>query len=299
VLWLKRHHDAIIDEAVELHEYGRKYQKEAYWSGFHVKERFETPDLDTCKDALEAGFSRCFQKPGRPAPEVRIRWFQRESTRSDSRACHLLISVQGDAELLREFTKDGPKRRPYHPEKVAAIVLDDKEGIVDVVTEGAGKTVREELVKACLDEFGSDFETAEKIAPRFVHLSGLSSRRFFPCSPEDGVNSVRLVGIRLVKGRNGFISFDARSADAEDAWSAWKNWFHLDSEGFGAAGVVGATLEFCFPDTKAPKGIRQRVLKLNRPSGLTARNWPDRHREIADRLLRRWGLLSDRPEDEA
>lgn len=295
VVWLKRNHCRIVDEAVELHEYGRKYQKEAYWDGFLITDRFDLSKLKEEKDALEAAFSTCFQKPGRPKPKVKVRWFKRTSTRSDSRALHVLISVQGDPKWLREFPDDGPKRRTYNPERVASLVLDDKEGTVDVVTEGGGKTLRQGLAEVCLKTLGADFERAVKLEPRYVYLESLSSRRALPHAPEDGVETVRLVGVRLVKGRNGFISFDARGADADDAWAAWKNWFHGETESFGAVGIIGATLEFSFPDTKAPKGIKRRELKLNKPSGLTVRNWPDTHRQIADMLLKRWGLLSDTP----
>lgn len=298
--WLYLHKPALFDSAVELLQFDRGMNKPAMWTGFQIDAAFKNASLDpknmTFLGELSASFSSKIVK----APLVRVLPFQRVSGRSDSRALMLTISVEGAPQSHRVFKKHGGGKRPvteyFTPERGAAVSIDDKARTIDIVSADLGAVLRKTIVKVVLKHLGIPDSRIVRLQPRWVMVESLASRRPLPVDPtQDGILKVRFVGARMSRGSGGVVTLDARDADAKDAWDAWASWGKSKPGSFGVVDMLGATMEFTFPDPSSPSGERIRSLRLNKPFGLTMQYWPKAHQEDAIRLLERLKLLKTEP----
>jgi hypothetical protein len=298
--WLYVRQPSLFEGAVELVRLDQGFNKPTIWSGFQIDSPFSgsksNPDDPTLKRALASYFATARL----PDPTIRIIALNRPSTRSDSRAVVLVISVEGASQAHRVFKGKKGNKVPttdfFSPEHRAAVVIDDKALTVDVVSSALRAAVRKKIAESVLEHLGVARPKLDRLKPRWVEVGPLADRFEFRFDPEkDGVLGVRLVGARLSRQSGGVVNLDARDCDAEDAWKAWASWARTNGDTFGAVKMLGATLEFTFPDAKSSCGERQRALRLYAPYGLATPHWPKPHQQTAQLLLKRWGLLMTGP----
>lgn len=298
--WLYLFKYELFAAAVELLEFDRGFNKPKMWSGFHIDAAFSNAALNVADPKFLAALSKLFASKRHPEPAIRVTPFVRSSGRSDSKAAILAISIEGALQQHRVFRAKKGKKLPvteyFNPERGAAVLLDDKAGTIDIVATELGAAIRKAVARIALQFLGVPKAKLDRLQPRWVNVEPLAKRFLFKPDPgRDGVIRVRLVGARMSRGAGGVVSLDARDSDSDDAWIAWQAWGRSKPDTFGNVKMLGATLEFVFPDKSSTTGERVRTLRLHQPFGLIMQNWPKAHREAAEKLLDRWGFSHTGP----
>jgi hypothetical protein len=205
----------------------------------------------------------------------------------------LMIYREGLADSYLEF-RDGlltrGQRRPVYE---LATTYEPATGVIEVVA--AGQESRDHLARLFTKIMLEQEVEAGRLPLRLYDLSSLLRPRAFPTDPEDGIESVKLVLLRVEpidrRGVRGTIEA-TRFAD-EDIYEAAK---HLLSE--------QALLDDCVVPTQAKLSItfhpelgarRGKVLTvtITMPNGCDLKNRTERERMIGEKYLRHWGLVRD------
>lgn len=293
VVWVHHHHPYVHNRALTLVEYDKRFQNDQFWSGFPMSDPFNVEDLDGRLERAKPALAKCFQSRGRPVPEIRLSQFRRASDRSDSKAIVCTIEVKGDRERVRTFGKTESEFLSYNPEWGATLVLDCKAQVIDVISSRGGKTLRTALVAKLAPFIDSSFNPADKLKARYVDLSHLQRRCRIPIEPDDGlVSEPVVVSATLVRGSLGVLRLDSRESSHADAWAEYGAWTGTSGHSFEGAKVIGVGITFSFNPVDGKAMPQTRFLKLSSPSGLTQRKWPSRHRDVAERVLTRFGILN-------
>ena len=108
----------------------------------------------------------------------------------------LIAYLEGLPATSTEFGDDGVVRRNVRPAVEVALVYAPDTGVIDVVAR-AGRQLREEVAKAFVEELFPLEAGIEPVRLRQVMLSSLARPHNFPVDPEDGIDSVRLMALRI------------------------------------------------------------------------------------------------------
>lgn len=293
VVWVRRYHPLVHDRALTLVEYDRRFQNDQFWNGFPMSDPFDVEDLYEKLERAKPALATCFQSRGRPVPKIRLGHFRRASDRSDSKAIVCTIEVKGDREQVRAFGDTETEFLSYNPEWGATLVLDCKAQVIDIISSQGGKTLRTGLVTQLAPFLGTSFNPERALKARYVDLSPLQRRCRIPIEPGDGLVAEPLfVSATLARGSLGLLRLDARDSSRADAWAEYGAWTGTSGHSFEGAKVIGAGITFSFNPAEGKTMPQTRFLKLSVPSGLTQRQWPSRHRDVAERILTRFGILN-------
>jgi len=153
--------------------------------------------------------------------------------------------------------------------------------------------LRTGLVTQLAPFLGTSFNPERALKARYVDLSPLQRRCRIPIEPGDGLVAEPLfVSATLARGSLGLLRLDARDSSRADAWAEYGAWTGTSGHSFEGAKVIGAGITFSFNPAEGKTTPQTRFLKLSVPSGLTQRQWPSRHRDVAERVLTRFGILN-------
>lgn len=295
-IWLRSNHPDVIAAAADLLEFDRRFQRDAYWNGFDIE---GVPDTDNLKRRLnedKARIAKCFGEPGRPPPDIRIEIFRRSAGRSHSEACVCTIAVEGALDKVSGFGREKTEFIVFHPEWMATIVIDEEQQRFDMVSERHGKTLRCSVLSVVADHLGVKFDSRKALKARFVDLSRLKRRCSLSVEPEDGLSGPPcLVAATIVRGNLGLLRLDSRASSTNDAWAEFGAYTSSEGNSFLGANVVSAGFEFEFRPRSGKGSPKRRFVHLTRPNGMTLRAWPQEHRDIADRVFRRNGIIGSKP----
>jgi hypothetical protein len=292
-VWAFLNHRDRFDSALNRANVSRRFQKPDYWNGYQASANLDSSVIKAKSARLRAELGRIFQKHDLSGAGIRIEISTYPALRGDGESRRFDILRRGPTEKVRIRDKlDRARTQQLNYELDAAVFVDDEDGLIDVLTDGGGEKFRRSIAQAFLDDMVDATVQLEKLAARDVHIEKLVSRIPLPCTKGEGAENARVVLLKLSKNDGSVLTLDARDSNEADVWEAWKRWRYGSQGGFGICEVEAAWIEFDLVgvDKILPAS---RNAKLVRPSGLNTKNWPAEHSEIAERLLRKWKLISN------
>jgi hypothetical protein len=287
-LWVLVHRPEIIPTAEDYlssdillrrgSKYGNRYQARS------------KPDLeleDVAFDGLEASIRAIFEKRSWATDRLKIDPIGRPALDGASRPVIQVAIRHGQpAETQADWSGDVINPLRIRPVKDIFLLFTPETGQLDIVSERGGERLRTALADAfCADVL--DQRPPDKVVRVDVDLASLLEPRSFPTEPQDGIACVRLAQLTM-DSMAGF----AVKLEASRAGTVWD----IDA----AQSVVReapfrprqAALEFEFlPD--APNRLpTRRLARLSSPNGAAYPRATSPQKEVMERHLRRWGIIS-------
>ena len=180
-VWLLLCSAPTLEHAVGA-DYALRRRHGRSWGGY----RADDADLTLTEDAEKAfalAAAEVLQTEG-AAGRCKVEWFKRvipDEAGGDDRHCiqATIYREQPPRSELQFNNDDDVEPVIVRPVAEAALVVDPKEGAVDVCARG-GKAVLESLAKAFFDAASESNVAVEPIAMRRLHLTSLAKRPSFP-----------------------------------------------------------------------------------------------------------------------
>jgi hypothetical protein len=296
LLALLRRPDA-FEQALSV-AYAERLQYGRSWSRFSVG-KSPTPDhCHAARDTLSKEISGIFEAFDGSGRKVVIDIFERAGTglleNPSDRLVQYTIYIEKLPESSLEFAEDGPSRRTVRPAREAALCLDPRAGILDVLSEG-GKDLRQKIASAFVRIVLGDEAGPQPVPRRDFYLDRLKRPIGFPTDPRDRITNVAVRQLVLAASdcKFGRVTIDVGRSNDEDIYATCERWFG-DAEPIGRLDwrVVEAKIRTVFEPEEAGrrKKIVTAVLRMPNTSNLKNQTW--RHQLVSQKYLERWGLAA-------
>jgi len=174
-----------------------------------------------------------------------------------------------------------------------ARVLGDAErvSVIEVVAEA--RQHRDALARLFAMVLLQQPAAAGTLPPRRYNLWPLTQPHDFPTDPEDGIDSVRLVLLRLemAEAAGVRVTLEAPRDGDLDLHGVAKRLLSFPHMGEGMLVPTRAKLAIAFyPERESRRG-KMLAVTLTRPNGCDLKNRTERERLIGEKYLERWGLV--------
>lgn len=205
----------------------------------------------------------------------------------------LMIYREGLADSYLEFRDGRLTRSQRRPVYEMAMTYEPATGVIEVVA--AGRDSRDHLARLFTKIMLEQEVEAGRLPLRRYDLSSLLRPRAFPTDPEDGIESVRLVLLRVdpIDKRGVRATIEATRFADEDIYQAAT--YLLSEQALLCDCVVPtqAKLSITFyPELGARRG-KVLTVTITMPNGCDLKNRTERERMIGEKYLRHWGLVRD------
>ncbi len=192
-----------------------------------------------------------------------------------------------------QFVNGHLDRQIRRPVLEAAITYEPSTGIVEAVCRD--RVERSALLRLFYRHLlGTEYrEHAARL--RLYDLSRLLEPQTFPTEPSDGIESVRVLQLRLVPHGTMAerVTFEVARDGPRDIWMMAEQHFGYRNPLRRGWNVSQARLAVRFlPDSKG-RAARTLTIAISHPSGCDLKEQTDDERIVGERYLRVWGLLRD------
>jgi hypothetical protein len=274
--------------------YAERLQYGRSWNRFSVRESRSLDHSANARNALSKEISGIFEAFDGSGRKVFIDIFERAGTglleSPGDRIVQYTIYVEKLPESGLEFGENGPTRRTFRPAREAALCLDCREGILDVLSDG-GKHLRDKIACAFSRVVLGDEAGLHPVRRRDFHLDRLKRPIGFPTDPRDRIISVAVtqLGLAALDSKFGRVTIDVGRSGDESIYSTSERWFgHVEPIGRLDWRVVLAKIRIVFDPEEA--GRRKKVVTVPNSSNLKNQSW--RHQLISEKYIERWGLAA-------
>lgn len=261
------------------------------WDAFIGEPTLEVLQDDFAVETLVSAIKARFE-----TPRVHIDIHNRSRPKLDSAPLSLI-----QADIYREdrqdeewaFNGDDLTRRAHRGVLEAAITYEPATGLIEVVSRDRETRIEfARLFSECL--LHSAFR-AERARVRLFDLMPLRSRMEFLTDPEDGIESVRVVMLRLnpydrVGDR---VTIEVPRASQDDIWTMADRNFGLRNPLNGGWGITQARMIIRFRRDASGRPARSLPVMISLPSGCDLKERTDDERIVGERYLRRWGIFRE------
>jgi hypothetical protein len=126
-------------------------------------------------------------------------------------------------------------------------------------------------------------------------LMPLRSRMEFLTDPQDGIESVRVVMLRLNPYDNPGqrVTIEVPRTSQDDIWSMADRHFGMRSPLKGGWGITQARMIIRFRPDATGRPARSLPVMISLPSGCDLKERTEDERVVGERYLRRWGIFRD------
>jgi hypothetical protein len=261
------------------------------WIGFESERGVEVPRDGPTLEAFRAALKQRLE-----ATKAHVEVYDRSRPVFDADPTPLVqVNVYNEGRPDEEwsFTDDNLDRRMRRPVVEAAITYAPKTGIIEAVSHDPER--RFELVRL----FASHVlrtKLGEKLKRRRLYnLEPLRSVHRFPFNPEDGIESVRLVLLRLLPldGPANRVTLEVGQDGPQDIWTAAERWFGLNNPLRRGWRVTQARLAIRFLPGSIGQPPSTLWVTITMPRGCNLKDRTEAERMVGERYLREWQLLND------
>jgi hypothetical protein len=197
-----------------------------------------------------------------------------------------------DTYLEFELEKERPVRRHRRPVVEVSITYEPATGVIEVVAS-VGK-LRDQLARIFADTVLRQEIAAEQITLRRFDLSRLLQPFDFPFDPADGIESVKLVLLRLHQMNNPKRRLTLECPRRADG-TIWDHARDVLTHGddLARAGYVAtkATLSVKFLPGVGNRRGETLTFNITVPNGCDLKSQTERQRLVGERFVKSWGLL--------
>jgi hypothetical protein len=211
----------------------------------------------------------------------------------DSELYQLTLYYDDLPDTYLEFEEQRLVRRHRRPVVEASVTYEPATGVIEVVSSG-GK-FRDELARTFADTILAQAIGTERIALRRFDLARLLRPFDFPFDVADGIESVKVVSLRLqrvgAEERRLILECPRRAAN-----SIWDQAIEELKQGdLAAAGYVATQAKLSIRFLPGPDSPRGKTLPvtITVPNGCDLKSRTERERVIGGKYLRRWGLMAE------
>lgn len=295
-LWLLLHRPELFEYAEGIRHADHFYQRRG-WSGY-IGPRGLWPDLSaSALNFFRLRLAETFRRLNGSGRNVVIEAFERGPTNlghhGEGRVFQILAHLEGMPATSNEFDEARMVRRSMRPAIEVALVYAPDSGAIDVVADGGGKP-REAVAKAFAEELLPATDGLNPVKLRQLDLSGLATPQSFPVDPIDGIESVRLISLRVAPdGPEGHLTLEVGPNGRRTLHEMARSWFESGDPLPRRPSILRARLAIRF--SPLPGKSRGRILnvELSVPCGCNLRDQSDQERLIGEKYLRRWGLVRE------
>jgi hypothetical protein len=206
----------------------------------------------------------------------------------------LMIYREGLADSVLEFLEEGQLGRiPRRPVHELAITYEAATGVIEVVA--AGRDTRDHLARQFTRIVLEQDVEMGRLPLRRYDLSSLLHPRAFPTDPEDGIESVQLVLLRIepIDRRGVRATIEATRFADDDIHEAAKQLLSEQARLEDQVVPTQAKLSITFyPERSARRG-KVLSVTITMPNGCDLKNRTERERMIGEKYLARWSLVQD------
>jgi hypothetical protein len=261
------------------------------WSGYAGPKKIKP---ETSPGAIEAFRSTTLKLVGSLGAYCEIyRRTRPNLDEQDSELYQLTLYYDDLPDTYLEFEEQRLVRRHRRPVVEASVTYEPATGVIEVVSSG-GK-FRDELGRIFANTILVQGIGAERITLRRFDLARLLRPFDFPFDTADGIESVKVVSLRLQRGgteaRRMILECPRRAGGS--IWDQARE--ELKHENLKAAGylVTQAKLSIRFlPGPDSPRG-KTLPVTITVPNGCDLKGRTERERLIGGRYLKHWGLMEE------
>jgi hypothetical protein len=213
--------------------------------------------------------------------------------RPDSELYQLTLYYDDLPDTYLEFEEERLVRRHRRPVVEVSITYEPGTGVIEVVSSG-GK-FRDELARIFADTVLAQAIGTERIALRRFALTRLLRPFNFPFDVADGIESVKLVSLRLqrlnAEARRVILECPRRAPGS--IWNQAKE--ELKDGDLEAAGyvVTQAKLSIKFLPEPGTRRGKMLTVTISVPNGCDLKGRTERERLIGGKYLQHWGLMEE------
>jgi hypothetical protein len=182
-------------------------------------------------------------------------------------------------------------KRPQKKAFEVVFVYDPGEGTLELYARG-DRGVKARLLYIFCSEILGENPPPEQPGDHPYELNGLLSREFaFPTDPQDGIEEVRILKMRLSlgNGRRRIILEADPQGDPHDLYDMMIEYLTETCLAHGAVNVTQAEFRFCFFDRSGERPKPSRF-SITFPNNSNLKSLPEERRLLAEKYLKRWGI---------
>jgi hypothetical protein len=291
--------DATLFEQALTAAYADNLRYGRSWNAFMIQGAVgRSIDLHNLK-TLEVGIAAALVRADGTLGKLKIDSFERASRPEggESGGLNIQCTVYSEGLPVSDLVFEGnePMRQTRHPVFEAAIWYDPVAGTLDVAAAG-GKRIRARIAELFANNMLGLTDKVSLIAPRQFTLDRLKRPFTGETDASDGVQSVRVVLVRLAPadGSYGRVTIETGPTDQIDICERSERWFgDADPLRRPEWHITQAKLCIVFhPEVGRMKG-KTVTLELRAPNGSNIREQIRQHQIISQKYLARWGLVAD------
>jgi hypothetical protein len=204
----------------------------------------------------------------------------------------IVVYKEGLPDSYQELEKDELVVKIRRPVYELIICYEPENGVIEVIAQG--KEQRESIARLFSEVLlGVEIEGA-RIPLRQYDISSLSKQRNFPTDPEDGIESVKVVSVKL-KPTNGAGSLiiDIPSKHSASIHQQSQEWFQQNDPFKNGFIIHMAKIVVQFYPLPGERRGKAMPLKITMPNRCDLKSRTERERMIGEKYLQRWGLLKE------
>lgn len=215
----------------------------------------------------------------------------RVEQQNDVELVQVTIYSQGRPETRLAFVRGMLDRVPDHRVLEASLTYSPGDGVIEVVAKD--REMREPLVRLLAEHLLGMPISGEKVTLRRYRLDGLCSRFDFPTDPEDNIEDVRLLQLRLMplEGSGERITLECLRDAPHSIWKMADERFGQHNPLAGGYTVTQARLSVRFFAQLGGRGARTLTVQITMPQGCDLKDRDGRQRLVGEKYLARWGLV--------
>ncbi len=289
--WVYLHEPDNFRHAEDI-RYADQYRFGRNWGGYQSEPGVT---LSTDPVSIEAFQSQLREMFGL-GDKVKIEFFERtlpDGEGEETEVIQVMIYQEGLPDSYLEFAGNDIVPRIRRPVSEHAVIYAPESGVIEVVASGRER--RDTIARAFTRDLLKQPVEAEQVPLRRYNLQPLMSRPNLDTDPEDGIESVEVVMIKLKDtGGQGRLTLEVPARSD-------MNLYEYAEEFFGDRNPLKTG---CFVPTQAKLSIRfhpengakrGKVLpvKISMPNGCDLRNRTEHEILIGSKYLKLWGLLED------
>ncbi len=289
-LWVFLNDPLAFRRAEEV-RYADNYRQGRMWDGFlgpaGVAVEPDAEQVTELKNSVMAYF-----RSNRAVVEI-YRRTRPNFDEPDSDLVQVTVYREGLPDTYLEFDGDELARRHRRPVYEAAMTYEPAAGVIEVVAQG--RECREDLARMFAETLLRREIETERVPLRRYDLALLMHPFEFPTDPEDGIDSVKLVLLRLrpYDDPGKRITLEATRKAFGSIHSAAKDWFDQHDPLHAGFVATQARLSIKFhPDSESRRG-KVLPVTITMPNGCDLKSKTDKERLIGKKYLARWGLVRE------
>jgi hypothetical protein len=211
----------------------------------------------------------------------------------DSELYQLTLYYDDLPDTYLEFEEQRLVRRHRRPVVEASVTYEPATGVIEVVSSG-GK-FRDELARTFADTILAQAIGTVRIALRRFDLTRLLRPFDFPFDVVDGIESVKVVSLRLqrIGAEERRLILECPRRAANSIWNQASE--ELKQGDLEAAGYVATQAKLSIRFLPGPDSPRGKTLPvtITVPNGCDLKGRTERERVIGGKYLKRWGLMAE------